>query len=345
MQELLPQPLGVDRIYSVTITDPATGNASSFSSSDTLTCVIWGGDDTAILCSPAASWVSASGGTAQFLVSAANTTALAVGKYRARLKVTYAASPNYTVNVWDGVLSFDAAPGSTAVLPSYCTYQDLTRLAPWIGDLQSQMTDQNGFAEQRGLAAQKMQEDLCKLYSNRAQIYAGFTSPFFGSSPAILFSESPSTYLRQVLTITTVTFSSVSGTTITLVNPVTAIIVTGSILNFGGVPVTLASQANVGDTTLSLLSTPGGSITSGTVATANNLIMRESTIRINAYYALYLICSSQVSPSSDNAYERLAKTYYSRYSQAWTGYRAELMPTPQGYPSIVIPCGVASMRM
>jgi hypothetical protein len=343
MQELLPQPLGVDRVYSVTITDPTTGAAASFSSSDTLTCQIWGGDDTATLCSPTATWVSAAGGTAQFVVTAANTTVLSVGKYRVRLKATIASS-GYTVAIWDGVIPFDSAPGTAAVLPSYCTYNQLTQIAPWVGDLASQLTDQNGFAEQRGMATQRIQEDLCKLYSNQQQSFMGYPSVYRGAAPNLLFNQAPNNYLRQVLAITTITASSVSGSVLTLSSPLTTAIVGGSILNFGGSYATTLIQANPGDTTIILLSAPTGTITPGTTATVNNLKITEATVRITAYYSLYLICDSQVSPSVDDTYAKHARAWFSKYSQAWCGYRAEILPNLQGYAAIVIVCGITSLR-
>ncbi len=70
-----------------------------------------------------------------------------------------------------GLTSLTITP---APAPVYCTYEDMLELAPWIGDLQSVLQDETGFAKQRAHARQKL--DQCILLS-----YRGHTVGQFGT--------------------------------------------------------------------------------------------------------------------------------------------------------------------
>jgi hypothetical protein len=114
-----------------------------------LSAVVWAGDDQATLFAPTTTWVDALAGHVLLSVAASQTSGLTPGLYKVQLSL---ALGGQTSKKDLGLLRLLAAPGSGTAPTTYCSYDDMRRFAPWIGDLQSGESDETGFAEQRARA-------------------------------------------------------------------------------------------------------------------------------------------------------------------------------------------------
>jgi hypothetical protein len=147
---LLTQALNTDRDYTVTIYDSTGNPATSYTTSDTLSAVVWAGEDASPLFAPSVIWQTPSQGLAQLTIAKADTADLLPGTYRLRIDLTHAGR---TFPVFDGLLELTGAPGVATAPKSYCSFADMKAIAPWIGRLADE-TDLAGFAQERALARQ-----------------------------------------------------------------------------------------------------------------------------------------------------------------------------------------------
>jgi hypothetical protein len=157
---LLSQPLSADRDYTITILDSTGAPATGYTEADTLSAVVWAGEDATPLFNPTVIWQTPSQGLALLTISAANTATLLPGTYRLRVDLTHAGR---TFPVFDGLLELTGAPGVAPAPKVYCSYADMTAVAPWIGRLADE-TDLAGFAQERALARTWMDNLIQRHY-------------------------------------------------------------------------------------------------------------------------------------------------------------------------------------
>lgn len=136
--------------------------ATDLSLSDAYTWKIWPGDDQASLATGSGTIRTATGSEAAgFYVDAtittANATTCGVGTFR----IVVVKNPGTDdVVVYDDSIKFTSAPGSSAALPTYCTYSDLEARQSWVGTLLDIDDTQAGFAEQRNRARQWLESQI-----------------------------------------------------------------------------------------------------------------------------------------------------------------------------------------
>jgi len=147
--ETLQLKAGTDRTYKFTLYTQSGTLFTDFTSSATVTGRVWRGDDQAVLLTLTGDATDAATGIVYVPFTAANTTSFEEGVYRFDV---LAAEGGVTRTVFDGRLEISAKPGSATAPTTYCTYEDMKRYAPWIGDLADPEEDQQGFAEQRHAA-------------------------------------------------------------------------------------------------------------------------------------------------------------------------------------------------
>ena len=144
--ETLQLKAGTDRTYKFTMYSQSGSLFTDFTSSATVTGRVWRGDDQAVLLTLTGDATDAATGIVYVPFTASNTTSFEEGLYRFDV---LAAEGGVTRTVFDGRLEVSAKPGSATAPTTYCTYEDMKRYAPWIGDLADADEDQQGFAEQR----------------------------------------------------------------------------------------------------------------------------------------------------------------------------------------------------
>lgn len=145
------------------LTNPA------YASGDTLTAMIWSGDDQAVLCSPATAWYTANGtqtgfDQGQVLVSISSVqSALLVpgGTYSIQVWWT-SANASKTACIVRGTISVLPTSGVAASPPVYCTLSDMEVECNWIGQYYSPDIEQSAFAKQRGAARTWMDSLILK---------------------------------------------------------------------------------------------------------------------------------------------------------------------------------------
>ena len=171
--------------------DDGTPATSVFLGTDTITSRVWRGDDQPTLVSPTTTWVSATAGTFQVTMNDADSSTLEVGQFRIQ---TIAVRTGRTATVLDGFLDIKSAPGTATARPVYGTYQDMTKYAPWIQNLQTE-DDLEGFADQRADAREWLDNIIVKNYrgSSLGQFghhsMAAFAYGFSGPRRSLLLSQ------------------------------------------------------------------------------------------------------------------------------------------------------------
>lgn len=128
---------GADDAFTIQVAQgngqPATG---IYSGTEPLTVEVWTGDDQTplTLTGTSATWSSANNGLILFRVGAADTANMTAGVWRARVYLTKNAAKQA---VYECTFDIHPAPGTAATPATYCTYDDMQRLAPWIRRLVS----------------------------------------------------------------------------------------------------------------------------------------------------------------------------------------------------------------
>lgn len=137
-----------------------TPAANLFTGGDTITSRVWRGDDQSTLLSPTTTWVSATAGTFMVTLNDADTATFEVGQYRIQ---SLASAGGRTTIILDAFLALDPAPGIAAVRPVYCTFADMTKLAPQVTNLQTP-DDLEGFLDQRADAREWLNQIVLNNY-------------------------------------------------------------------------------------------------------------------------------------------------------------------------------------
>jgi hypothetical protein len=177
-QTLGPQSKGVDRDYQLTIRDSAGQPVGAFTLASGLSAVIWAGDDTAVLATPAVSWLNPAVGTIKLTISAGNLAPTEPGTYHLVVKITDDAR---VFTAFDGYIAVDPAPGVASAGPVYCDFRDMLTYYAAVGQLQA-ASDQAGFAEARARARTWFDNAILRRYvpSNQFASTVGFGPPFYG---------------------------------------------------------------------------------------------------------------------------------------------------------------------
>lgn len=157
--QLLEMKAGTDKTFRMTLYDTNGAVVTGYSGASTLTAKVWPGDDQAATFTPTCAWITPGSGLFSVTISAAQS-AVTPAIYRLSVTVT---SGGVISPAFDGRLKILDSVGSASALATYCTYEDMRRLAPWIGELQSE-DDQAGFAEQRHLARKWLDSIIQKHY-------------------------------------------------------------------------------------------------------------------------------------------------------------------------------------
>jgi hypothetical protein len=170
MGQQLAAPLGADVDWQITAQD-SSSTAVVFDGTETLAATCWPGEGLPATFVPSASFLVPSAGTILLSVAAAQTAPLEAGLYRLQVTVS---TGGRTFVVFDGGLQLTSAPGSQSVLPVYCSYQDMIDILPWIGRLQSQDGDTEGFTKERGEAREWIDGIILDSYPARTGYGFGF---------------------------------------------------------------------------------------------------------------------------------------------------------------------------
>jgi hypothetical protein len=135
---------------------------SFFVSTDPITCAVWTGESEAPVAEPSASWISAA--QAQFMISFQDldTANLSPLVYYIQATASHLGR-SVTLLPRGSTIEIVAAPGSAPARPTYITYQDLAKIAPWISDLQAPSGD-SGFADQCADARDWIDELILRNY-------------------------------------------------------------------------------------------------------------------------------------------------------------------------------------
>jgi hypothetical protein len=166
----VPQVLGTDRAYTVTLRKPGPAGTlvpvttdDGVSDADALSCIITPGDNRAALATPAATWTQCDEDAAIIgvAVSAADAdpTVFDDGTYILQVFLT-GDSDGLVRCVFDGSITFADTAGEEDAPPSYGSHDDLLRYVPWIDDLKDALEDQAGFAQARGRAREWVDETI-----------------------------------------------------------------------------------------------------------------------------------------------------------------------------------------
>lgn len=174
------QPINTDRSYQLTLFDTYGNLITTFQSTDVLSCILWGGWDQPVLASPSVQWINPAQGTIQLTVSAANTANLAVGTYLVRIVVNPLGT-GQTLVIYQGAIKLTASPvASTIARPTYCTYSDLLKIAPWIEMLRDASRDETGFLDQCADAREWFDEAIIRNYrSNYIGVFGAHSQAIF----------------------------------------------------------------------------------------------------------------------------------------------------------------------
>lgn len=141
-------------------TRPFAEVAGVYAGTETLGLAVWQGDDLTplTLTTSEATWVSGSAGTILVTLTSADTTNLTVGLWRLRVTIT---TGGEVVPAYECVLDVRPVSGSASPLATYCTFDDVLRVAPWARRMVlDDQTMQGSLTEFRGMARQWLDHQL-----------------------------------------------------------------------------------------------------------------------------------------------------------------------------------------
>jgi len=165
--ETLQLKIGTDRTFRHQARRQDGTAYDDMTSSAVVTANVWAGDDRAALLTITGDATDAATGYFAVAFDSADTADVPEGTYRYEV---LAAEGGKTVTIFDGRIRFTATAGSATAQPTYCTYEDMLRLAPWLDDLADPDEDQIGFAEQRAEARKWLDNLAQKHYRANAVI-------------------------------------------------------------------------------------------------------------------------------------------------------------------------------
>jgi hypothetical protein len=134
--------------------------STAYQLTDTLSCRVWVGDQEAAIVAPAVAWDATNGPPYyQITLQYSDTQTVPVGLYSMQVIATRPGT-SATAIVYDGQLEVLPAPGTGTAPHVYIQYQDLLPFAPAIASYQQHYRDTTGFAFQRAVARDWLDE-LC----------------------------------------------------------------------------------------------------------------------------------------------------------------------------------------
>jgi hypothetical protein len=149
-------PLGTSRTFPMQVMGPDQVTPSTaYLASDQLIATMWTGDDMAPVSTPEASWLDSTIAAYKivFVPSDVVPGVVAPGAYRIRVTATRILD---TVEILRDTVEILDVPGLGVALPTYCSFDDMTRECGWIGQYLDDAEDQTGFLEQRAAAREWM---------------------------------------------------------------------------------------------------------------------------------------------------------------------------------------------
>lgn len=174
------------------LVDQSGNVVTTYTGAETLTTLVWPGGAQPTTYTPTTTWVTPAQGTISILVTAADSTGLAAGRYQVLTRVT--ASGHDPVDGYGCTLDVLQAPGTETPPTTYCAYSDLLRYGrSWLRQLQTG-DDEAGFAEQLGRGRSWI-EDLAHAHYRVASMTMVVGSQAFGPRR----SGARSTWLEQEL--------------------------------------------------------------------------------------------------------------------------------------------------
>lgn len=159
--ETLTADQGEVKEYDVSILD-GNDQLVTYLGTEPLTLLVWAGDDQVPLdlVDSWAAWVGGPTSTVRIRFGVADTTSWDPGTYSGRLRIQDGAD---LVGAYSFRLALSAQPGIAVAGKTYCSLDDMRRIARWIEDLQD-ASDRAGFAEQRELARAWLDDAILAAY-------------------------------------------------------------------------------------------------------------------------------------------------------------------------------------
>lgn len=190
---------GTSRDFLLQAKNPDGSDAQNvFLNTDPITSRVWQGEDQNILITLATTWfnpanglVDASAGIFKISVNDADTSSLEVGQYHIQ---TTSTRFGRTAVVMDAFFSVTVAPGTSTLRPTYASFQEMVRAAPWIQNLQTE-NDLEGFATERANAREWLDNLIVHNYRGASigrfetHSMAAFMFGFSGQRRALILSQ------------------------------------------------------------------------------------------------------------------------------------------------------------
>jgi hypothetical protein len=173
---------------------------SQFLQSDTLSAVVWRGENQASLFLPTVSWFSYAAGQVLLQIAGSQTSALDyAGTYHLQINVTRS---GVTTTIIDCLLRVLAMPGSgTNTAVTYAAYSDVLRYCPWITMIQDNEAEQEGYYDERLEATDWLNNLILRSWRGTSAAYfgdAGRSAQFWLGS-WVRRTPLPSYWLRNML--------------------------------------------------------------------------------------------------------------------------------------------------
>lgn len=158
--EVWPVVQGSRESRTVPVTD-SSGAVIAYAGTETLSAVLWAGNDQPPLLTLSDAWLNAGLGTTTVELTEAQSTGLAVGQYQLVCSVTDDAG---TWVYFRAVIAILPAPAAAVTRPTYITVADLRKVCAWIEDIQDPDTQEFGFLDQCADARDWLDECILRAY-------------------------------------------------------------------------------------------------------------------------------------------------------------------------------------
>lgn len=157
---------GTARDFPFQVQNPdGTVPSGIFLSTDTLTASLWAGSNEVPLLTPTTTWISATNAQYQVTIQNTDSAGLAFGVYYIQAFATRAGTPSRTTALLPrgSTLEIIASTGKSTPRPSYITFTDVQKIAPWITDIQVP-DSHSGFDDQLADARDWLDEMTLRNY-------------------------------------------------------------------------------------------------------------------------------------------------------------------------------------